>query len=183
MKSFMKIVLLFILLAAGRMASAQISIYSFQIDSIAGAGIIDLSAFQGKKILLINSASGDTASTQYAQIKQLNSMYKDSLVVIVLPSNCFNSENTTESAMVSFYSQEMNNQFPVTKKISVKGTDIHPLYRWLTQKTQNGVMDSEVRRPFQKYLISRSGRLIGVFSASIKPFDPPIIRAITNPAN
>jgi glutathione peroxidase len=158
--------------------SAQTSIYSFQIDSISGEKTIDFSAFQGKKILLVNAASGDTASSQYAQLKQLNSQYKDSLVIIVVPSNSFNTENTTESAMLNFYSQDMNNRFPVTQKISVKGNDIDPLYQWLTQKVKNGVMDSEVKRPFQKYLISKSGKLIGVFSGRMKPFDLPIIQAI-----
>ena len=164
-------------------ASSQTSIYSFQIDSITTPGTINFSAFQGKKILLINAASADTASSQYAQIKQLNSMYKDSLVIIIVPSNSFNTEGTGESAMLAFYSQSVSNRFPVTKKLSVKGADIAPLYQWLTQKAKNGVMDSEVKRPFQKYLISKSGKLIGVFSGRMKPFDAPIIQAITNSGN
>ena len=164
-------------------ASSQTSIYSIQLDSIAGSSTINFAAFQGKKILVINSASGDSTNAQYSQIKQLNTLYKDSLVVIVIPSNSFNSENGSESLMLSFYSQDANNRFPVAAKVSVKGVDIHPLYEWLTQKVKNGVMDSEVRRPFQKYLISRSGGLIGVFSAAIKPLDAPIIRAINTNSN
>jgi glutathione peroxidase len=159
------------------------SIYSFQIDSLTSGHAIDFSAFQGKKILLINAASGDSANWQYAQIKQLYRQYKDSLVIVVLPSNSFNTENMDEATMLNFYSQETTNKFPVTKKIAVKGNDIDPLYQWLTQKTKNGVMDSEVKRPFQKYLISKSGKLIGVFSARIKPLDPPLIQAITNSSN
>ncbi len=164
-------------------SSAQTSIYSFRIDSIAGNNTIDFSSFRGKKILIINTASADTASGQYAQIKQLNSQYKDSLVIIVVPSNSFNTENTNTPTMLAFYSQQPGSRFPVTKKIIVKGPGIHQLYQWLTQKNKNGVMDSEIRRPFQKYLISKSGRLIGVFSGKVKPFDPPLIQAITTPSN
>jgi glutathione peroxidase len=150
------------------------------MDSLTGKGTINFSAFQGKKILLVTAASGDSASSQYEQLKQLNSRYKDSLVIIVVPSNSFNTENSGKPEMLKFYSQDVNNKFPVTKKISVKGDDKDPLYEWLTQKAKNGVMDSEVKRPFQKYLVSETGKLIGVFSSKIKPLDPPIIKAITN---
>lgn len=175
-----KLFLLAIIFKFGFANGQTTSFYSFQIDSLTGNQIINFSAFQGKKILLINSASSDTANWQYDQIKELQSQYKDSLVIIVVPSNSFNTENSSESEMLSFYSQDANNKFPITKKMSVKGTDIDPLYQWLTQKEKNGVMDSEVKRPFQKYLISKTGKLIGVFSGKMKPLDQPIIQAITN---
>ena len=179
----MRLLLVIVTFALSMNALSQSTIYSFQIDSVTGNSVINFSAFQGKKILVINAASSDSASDQYVQIKQLNSLYKDSLVIIVVPSNSFNTENADGSAMLSFYSQDLNNRFPVTKKVSVKGFDIAPLYQWLTQKTKNGVMDSEVKRSFQKYLISKSGKLIGVFSGKIKPLDAPLIKAITNSNN
>jgi len=177
---------LFIVAAILKMglASGQTnSIYSFQVDSIAGNHVIDFSAFQGKKILIINGASQDSTSWQYAQIKQLSNQYRDSLAVVVIPSNSFNTENSGEAAMLSFYTQQGENRFPVTEKLTVSGNGIHPLYQWLTQKSKNGVLDSEVRRPFQKYLISKSGRLLGVFSGRMKPFDQPLIQAITTASN
>ena len=112
----MKYLLLFLVFAVYLNASSQTSIYGLQIDSITGGGSINFSAFQGKKILLINCASNDTANIQYTQIKELNSQYKDSLVIIVVPSNSFNTENGPEAAMLDFYSQDANNRFPVTKK-------------------------------------------------------------------
>ena len=178
-----KLFILAAILKIGFVNGQANSIYSFHIDSITGNHVVNFSAFQGKKILIINAASGDTASWQYTQIKQLYNQYKDSLAIVVLPSNSFNSENSSDAAMLTFYSQQGDNRFPVTKKIKVNGNEIHPLYRWLTQKTRNGVMDSEVNRPFQKYLISKSGKLIGVFSARVKPFDAPLIRAITTNSN
>lgn len=159
-------------------AAAQTSIYSFTIESLTGGKTIDFSSFRGKKILLINAASGDSANYKYAQIKQLNRQYKDSLVIIVFPSNSFNTEKTDEASMLAFYSQEADNGFPVTKKISVKGNDMDPIYQWLTQKSKNGVMDSEVGRPYQKYLISKTGKLIGVFSGRLNLIDPSLLAAL-----
>jgi glutathione peroxidase len=177
----MKPLLLFCLAIAACLPSrAQSSFYAIPLDSLGGQQTIALSAYGGKKILIVNAASADSASGQYAQLKQLHNLYKDSLVVIVVPSNSFGTEGAGEAALAAFYAQEGGNRFPVTEKMAVKGGNIAPLYQWLTQKAKNGVMDADVKRPFQKYLVSETGKLIGVFSGKISPLDAPIIRAITN---
>ena len=179
----MKGLFLILLIGLGLTGMSQPTIYSYQVDSVVGSSTINFSSFQGKKILIVNTASGDSLSSQYGQLKELQLQYKDSLVVVVIPSNSFNSENTSQSTMLAFYSQDVNNKFPVSQKIEVKGSNKASIYQWLTEKSKNGVMDSEVHRPFQKYLISKTGKLIGVFSARIQHLDQHIIRALTNPNN
>jgi len=70
-------------------------------------------------------------------------------------------------------------KFQMMSKISVKGDDIHPLYKWLTTKAENGVLDSEVSWNFQKYLIDESGKLVDMVSPKVKPDDEKITSWIT----
>ena len=171
---------LLLLIAIAACSYAQTSIYSFKLDSIAGINQIDFAGFKGKKILIVNTASGDTAASQYSELVQLKQLFKDSLVIVAIPSNSFNSETGSLLSIAGFYEQKSAYRFPVAAKLTVTGAAKSGLYKWLTQGSSNAVMDQEVIRPFQKYLINRNGRLTGVFSARERPMGTIIRNAIQN---
>jgi glutathione peroxidase len=136
-----------------------------------GKSKIDFAAFKGKKILIVNTAALDSNAKQYEELKQINEYYKDSLVIVVIPSNSFNSEKSNAADLANFYRQDSKKPFPVANPVSVKGGTINALYQWLTQQTQNKQLSSEVLSPFQKYLINRNGELVGIYSVVIRPND------------
>jgi glutathione peroxidase-family protein len=102
--------------------------------------------------------------------------YKDKLIVVGLPSNDFGGQEPGSSAEIAhFCKMRYGVSFPMTEKIHIKGPGIHPLYHWLTHKSENGVMDSEVKWNFQKYLLDENGFLEKVISPNVSPVDPEII--------
>ena len=157
---------------------AQTSIYSFQLDSIVGPTRINFSAFQGKKILIVNTASQDTSFSQYEELKQLYQLYKDSLVIVVVPSNSFGSEQGGNSQIATSYTQTTAFKFPVSRKEKVKNPEIHPLYAWLTTLSLNGMLSSEVSKPCFKYLINKNGEFRGVYGPRIRPMSTIMRHAI-----
>lgn len=155
------------------------SIYSFKIDGIAGEEI-NFTDFKGKNILLVNVASQCGYTPQYAQLQELYTTFKDILVIVGCPANNFGSqESGTNEEIKTFCSLNYGVTFPITTKISVKGDDIHPLYQWLTRKSENGIMDSEVQWNFQKYLINTQGQLTHTFTSAVDPCSEEMIDAIT----
>jgi glutathione peroxidase len=157
---------------------AQPSIYGFSIPGIE-TGTINFNNYQGKKILLVNTATTGPAAPQYAELQQLHARFKDSgLVIIAVPSNSFNNEPKTNAEINQFCATNYNISFPQAAKADVKGGNAIDLYKWLTAKTQNTVMDSDVKKDFQKYLINTQGKLVGVFSIKINPMNAVMINAI-----
>ena len=119
------------------------------------------------------------------QYETLESMYKEygkrNFVIIGFPANNFGSQEPgTNSEIKSFCTKNYDVTFPMMSKISVKGTDMNPVYQWLTSKKENGVMDSEVKWNFQKYLINPDGKLAEVIDPKTKPYDEKIISWLTN---
>ncbi len=154
------------------------SIYNISYTNIDG-NTVSLNAYQGKKILLVNIATGSNKVGQLAQLQQLQLQYQDSLVVIAFPSNSFNHEPQTNAQIKQFCHDNYNNTFLLGQKIAVTGSGIHPLYNWLASSSENGVMPVPISTDFQKILISGEGALIGVFAPTITPMDSTIINAIT----
>ena len=170
--------ILVLLLLIGINTTAQSSIYSFQIDSVANGSVIDFNAFAGKKILIVNTASGDSAFSQYEELKQLQQLYADSLIIVIVPSYSFGNEQLPEAEMAASYQQTSGVYFPVSVKLAVAGSNIHPLYSWLTQQSLNAVMDTDIKTDFQKFLIDREGKLVGVFSKRVRPLSSAMHQAI-----
>jgi glutathione peroxidase len=171
-------ILFFIILLCCLQSKAQSSIYSFKVDSVTGSSIIDFSTFQGKVILVVNAASQDSAFRQYQELMSLYKLYADSLVIVVFPSNSFNSEPLTGSQLAQAYLSSCGPGFIVAAEINVAGPNIHPLYAWLTQASENGVMDAPVNRPFKKFLIGRNGQIKGTYSSLVDPMSSSIRQAI-----
>ena len=168
-----------IMLAMSTNAQDKKSFYDFSATTIDGKHI-DMSAFKGKKILVVNVASKCGYTPQYAQLEELYLKYKDkNFVIIGFPANNFmGQEPGTNEEILAFCSTKYNVTFPMMAKISVKGKEIDPLYRWLTSKDENGVDDAPVKWNFQKFMIDEQGHWAGYAAPGDVPFDEKIIRFI-----
>lgn len=156
--------------------AAQESFYDFKVKDITGKEF-DLSQLKGKKVMVVNTASKCGFTPQYEDLEKLYLKYKDDdFIIIGFPANNFmNQEPGTNEEIAEFCKVNYGVTFPMMSKISVKGEDMHPLYRWLTSKNENGKMDSEVQWNFQKYLINEKGELVDVVKPREKPFSKEII--------
>ena len=121
--------------------------------------------------MIVNTASKCGFTPQYKDLEELYTQYGgNDFVIIGFPANNFmNQEPGTATEIQKFCTENYGVTFPMMEKISVKGKDMHPLYKWLTSKDQNGVMDSEVKWNFQKYLIDENGKLQDVIYSREKP--------------
>lgn len=144
-------------------------IYDFKVPGLDGSNI-DFSKFKGKKILIVNTASNCGYTKQYEDLQKLHEAYKSKLVIVGFPANNFGGQEPGSNAEIKeFCKKNYGVSFPMAEKVSVKGSDIHPLFSWLTQKTQNGVMDADIKWNFTKFLLDENGKLIAVFPSSVKP--------------
>jgi glutathione peroxidase len=165
-----------LILGTSIMMSAQGGFHSFTVNDISGKSY-DLAQLKGKKVLVVNTASKCGLTPQYEDLEKLYREYSDrGLVVIGFPANNFaNQEPGTEAEIAAFCTENYDVTFPMMSKISVKGDDIHPLYKWLTEKAENGVESSKVTWNFQKYMIDEEGNLVGHLSPRKKPYSEEII--------
>ena len=158
---------------------AKETIYQFKVEDLSG-DTFDFSTLKGKKILVVNTASECGLTPQYEQLQAIYEKYKDKNFVIVgFPANNFGAQEPgSNSEIATFCLQNYGVSFPMMAKISVKGGDMHPVYKFLTQKTKNGLEDSEVQWNFQKYLINENGELAKVVSPRVLPTDAEITNCI-----
>jgi glutathione peroxidase len=158
---------------------AKETIYQFKVDDLSG-DTFDFSTLKGKKILVVNTASECGLTPQYEQLQAIYEKYKDKNFVIVgFPANNFGAQEPGSNAQIATFCQKNYGvSFPMMAKISVKGGDIHPVYKFLTQKAKNGLEDSEVQWNFQKYLINENGELAKVVSPRTLPTDAEIVNWI-----
>ena len=142
-------------------APAGTTIYDFKMKDIDGKEV-SLSDYKGKVLLVVNVASLCGNTPQYKDIEALYEKYKDKgLVVLGFPANNFmGQEPGSDEKIKTFCSTQYHVTFPMFSKISVKGSDMHPLYHYLTEKSENGVIDAPIKWNFQKFLIGRDGKII-----------------------
>ncbi len=147
----------------------NMSIHQFKVKSIDG-GTIDFSKFKGKKILVVNVASKCGYTRQYAGLEKLYDANKDKLVIVGFPANNFGSQEPgSDSTIVTFCKARFGVTFPMASKISVKGDDIAPIYKWLTSKTENGVLDATIGWNFNKFILDENGKLLAYFPSKVEP--------------
>jgi len=170
-----------ILVALTGMVYAQTSFYDFTVKDISGNDY-SLSQLKGKKVLVVNTASKCGFTPQYEGLEDLYEKYGGSdFVIIGFPANNFaHQEPGTNEEIAIFCKKNYGVTFPMMSKISVKGDDQAPLYRWLTSKSENGVEDSNVTWNFQKYMIDEKGQLVGHFAPNIKPENEKLVSWIVN---
>jgi len=143
--------------------------YDFKVKTLEGQDF-DLSQLKGKKIMIVNTASKCGNTPQFKDLEELHEQYGNKLVILGFPANNFaNQEPLSNSEIREFCTLNYGVTFQMMEKISVKGDDMHPLYKWLTSKEKNGVLDSEVKWNFQKYLIDENGKLVDVILTKEKP--------------
>jgi glutathione peroxidase len=157
------------------------SLYDFTVKDIYGEDF-DFSDLKGKKIMIVNTASKCGLTTQYKGLENLYSKYKnDNFIIIGFPANNFLwQEPGSNEKIATFCEENYGVTFPMMSKISVRGSSMHPVYKFLTDKTKNGVISSSVSWNFQKYLINEDGTIHKVISPRTKPEDQKIIDWITS---
>jgi len=157
------------------------TIYQFKVVSLYGEEF-DFNSLRGKKIMVVNTASKCGLTPQYKKLQSLYEKYVDNNFIIVgFPANNFLfQEPGSDNEIARFCKENYGVSFPMMSKISVRGKNIHPIYQFLTQEKNNGVISSVVSWNFQKYLINTDGKLAKVISPRIQPDDPSIISWIEN---
>ncbi len=177
----MKTVLLMLVIwvASTQWIASQTTLYDFKVKTIDGVDF-DFASLKGKKVMIVNTASKCGLTPQYEKLEALYQKYgSDGLVIVGFPANNFMGQEPGSALQIKeFCTVNYGVTFPLMEKISVKGNDMHPLYLWLTQKDKNGVMDSDVKWNFQKYLIGTDGRLEKMFAPAVKPDDAEIVKWI-----
>ena len=155
----------------------QKTLHDFVVQDIFG-DTFDLGSLSGKKVMIVNTASRCGLTPQFEQLEALYRAYLDrDFVVIGFPANNFmNQEPGSNEEILEFCQANFGVSFPMMSKISVRGDDIAPVFEWLTQKSLNGVMDAEVRWNFQKFLIDRDGKLVGVLMPRERADSERVIR-------
>lgn len=144
-------------------------IHQFSIKSIEGK-TIDFNKFKGKKILVVNTASACGYTKQYAALQKLYSDNKDKLVIVGFPCNQFGAqESGTEAEIKEFCTARFGVTFPLTTKVDVKGDNQNNIYKWLCNKSQNGVLDATIQWNFNKFLIDENGQLLAYFPSKVTP--------------
>ncbi len=147
----------------------QKSIYDFKVEGLDGT-TIDFAQFKGKKILIVNTASECGYTKQYEGLQALYEKYKDRLVIVGFPANNFGGQEPgSNSEIKEFCKKNYGVTFPMAAKISVKGEDTAPVYKWLCNKTENGVLDAEIKWNFNKFLIDEKGKMVAKFDSGVTP--------------
>jgi len=137
------------------------SVHQFAMETIDG-GEQSLADYQGKVVVMVNVASKCGYTPQYEQLQAFYEEYKDRGVVVMgFPANNFmGQEPGTDEEIKQFCTENYDVTFPMFSKISVKGSDQHPLYTYLTSAEKNGVLDAEVSWNFNKFLIDPDGKVV-----------------------
>jgi len=172
--NIMKTLLSILLMATVFTTNAQ-SIHSFTVKSIDGKNL-NLASFKGKKILIVNTASKCGYTPQYEGLEKVYEQYKDKLVILGFPCNQFGGQEPgTNEEIVDFCKKNYGVSFPLADKIDVKGSNIAPIYQWLTTKSKNGILDASISWNFNKFLIDENGKMIAYFPSSVKPDSDAIL--------
>jgi glutathione peroxidase len=155
------------------------TIYQFKVKDLEG-NEFDFASLKGKKILVVNTASKCGLTPQYKDLEAIYKQYNNkNFVVIGFPANNFMSQEPGTNAEIGAFCQKNYGvSFPMMSKVSVKGDDMCELYKFLTQKSKNGLQDSEVEWNFQKYLINEKGELEKVVPPNVLPTDDQIVNWI-----
>jgi glutathione peroxidase len=184
----MKTILLSLILSATLTGG---TIYDFKVAGLDGD--IDFSKFKGKKIMIVNTASMCGNTPQYADLEKLYEKYKDKLVIVGFPANNFGQQEPGSNEEIKeFCTKKYAVSFPMAEKISVRGDDIHPLYKWLVDQSKELSKDvpsdnskdivwkkflqDPVIWNLTKFLIDENGKLVAVFHNKVNPMSDEVLK-------
>ena len=155
------------------------SIHQFTTNDLSGKDF-DLGTLKGKKAMIVNTASKCGLTPQYKQLQAIYETYgSDGFVIVGFPANNFMAQEPGSDAEIAdFCEANYGVTFPMMSKIDVVGEEMHPIYKFLTQKEKNGLMDSKVTWNFQKYLVDDKGIYVDYFYSITKPLSSKITRLI-----
>ena len=156
-------------------ADASGSIYDFKMKSLDGKEI-DFAQYKGKNLLIVNTASKCGYTYQYEDLEKLHELYGDKVTVLGFPANNFLwQEPGSSEEIATFCQKNYGVQFQLFEKISVKGKDKAPLYKWLEAKSGKATSWN-----FCKYVIDKTGKVVGFFPPKVKPLDKEIVEMIAS---
>ena len=184
MKTFLVSLVMSVMLTDG-------SIYDFKVPGLDGT--IDFSQYKGKKIMIVNTASMCGNTPQYADLEKLYEKYKDKLVIVGFPANNFGQQEPGSNEEIKeFCSKKYAVTFPMAEKISVRGDDIHPLYKWLVDQSKElaknvpsdnskdivwkRFLQDPVIWNFTKFLLDENGKLVAVFHNKVSPTSEEVLK-------
>jgi glutathione peroxidase len=169
----MKIAFIALLLSSLFAAS---SIYEFKVEGLEGDSI-DFSKFKGKKIMIVNTASKCGNTPQYAELEQLYEKYKDKLVIVGFPANNFGQQEPGSNEDIKeFCTKNYGVSFPMASKVSVKGDDVAPIYKYLTEEAKKLGFEDPVKWNFTKFLLDENGKLVTVIHNKTKPMSEDVLK-------
>lgn len=169
----MKTLLVTLLLSA---TLTGVSIYDFKVAGLDG-NEIDFSKFKGKKIMIVNTASKCGLTPQYEGLQQLYDKYKDKLVIIGFPANNFGGQEPGgKTEIAEFCKKNYGVTFPMADKISVKGDDMAPIYKFLEEEAAKKGLADPVKWNFGKFLVDEKGNLIATFAPKTLPMSDEILK-------
>lgn len=152
------------------------SIYDFKVPGLEG-GQIDFAAYKGKKILVVNTASKCGLTPQYEELEKLYKQYAGKLVIIGFPANNFGGQEPgSKEEIAEFCKKNYGVSFPMAEKISVKGDDMHPLYKYLKEQAAAKGFADPVTWNFGKFLVNEKGELVATFSPRTKPMSEELLK-------
>lgn len=155
------------------------AVLNFTLNDISGKPV-PLSQYQGKVVLFVNVASRCGYTPQYKGLQALYEKFgKDGLVVVGVPANEFGKQEPGSDAEIAkFCSANYSVTFPMMSKVVVKGERITPLYKFLTAKETNPSFAGDISWNFEKFLIGRSGEVVGRYKSKVEPNSPEFVQAI-----
>jgi glutathione peroxidase len=153
------------------------SIYDFKVTGLDGGKDIDFSKFKGKKIMIVNTASKCGNTPQYAELEQLYEKYKDKLVIVGFPANNFGGQEPgTSTEIKEFCTKNYGVTFPMADKVSVKGDDAAPIFKYLIAEAKKKGIEDPIKWNFTKFLLDEKGNLITVINNKTKPMSEEVLK-------
>lgn len=155
---------------------AVTGIHDFKLKTLDGKPM-DMAQFKGKKMLIVNTASKCGYTKQYADLQELHEKFGSKITVVGFPANNFGGQEPgSNEEIASFCKKNFGVSFPMAEKVSVKGSDIHPLFKYLTEEAGKMGVKEPIKWNFTKFLIDENGKLLEVFPSGVKPTDEAITK-------
>lgn len=166
----------------GKKVDAPVSLFDFNFESIDG-DTTSIKSFSGKKIVIVNTASDCGYTGQYEELQKLFAQEKGNIVIIGFPANDFKEqEKGSNEAIASFCKKNYGVEFPLAaKSVVVKSKDQHPVFKWLSDPSQNGWNGRDPVWNFSKYIIDEHGNLIGYFDPGVSPLSNEFLSVLHTP--
>jgi len=156
-----------------------VNFYSLSFIDINGTNI-SMNSFKTKKVYIVSMATGAPAIllNQLNELKQIQTLYADSVQVIAFPSNSFGNEARTNNEIKQFLLTNYNANFIIASKSNVKGANINTIFSWLLQQNKNGQVSVPCGGDFEKILIANDGQIVGIYAPKVSAMDSEIIEVI-----